>query len=283
MKRIEPDELKQLELDILDYVAKFCDEHEITYWLDFGTLIGAIRHKGYIPWDDDIDISMMRADYNKFIKLFTSAQTGKYKMRCMENDPNCGLLFGKIRNTETLLFDHQKISGEPNTLKIKANKHLGVYIDIFIYDNAPEDDNELKKIFRKRNFYRKITQLRTKKRRPQGNFFRRTCSYAVRLLSKIIFSPLPINYFAKKAAKIFQKYELFPAKRVACFTTSYSAAIDKHVFDSFIDVDFEGRKYKAPSGYDELLRAYYGDYMQLPPVEERTSKHELTAYMINSD
>ena len=283
MKRIEPDELKQLELDILDYVAKFCDEHEITYWLDFGTLIGAIRHKGYIPWDDDIDISMMRADYNKFIKLFTSAQTGKYKMRCMENDPNCGLLFGKIRNTETLLFDHQKISGEPNTLKIKANKHLGVYIDIFIYDNAPEDDNELKKIFRKRNFYRKITQLRTKKRRPQGNFFRRTCSYAVRLLSKIIFSPLPINYFAKKAAKIFQKYELFPAKCVACFTTSYSAAIDKHVFDSFIDVDFEGRKYKAPSGYDELLRAYYGDYMQLPPVEERTSKHELTAYMINSD
>lgn len=106
MRRIELDELRQLELEILDYVARFCDEHNITDWLDFGTLIGAIRHKGYIPWDDDIDISMMRADYDKFIRLFNSEQTGKYEMRCIENDNNHGLLFGYVHNKETLRYEH---------------------------------------------------------------------------------------------------------------------------------------------------------------------------------
>ena len=280
MRRIETDELKQLELDILDYVARFCEEHEITYWLDFGTLIGAVRHKGYIPWDDDIDISMMSADYDKFIRLFTSEQTGKYELCCPENDSECGLLFGQVMNKKTLLYEHQKISRDPDPARFINKKHHAVKIDIFIYDNAPDDDDELRKIFRKRDFYRRITDWRTKKRRPQGNLFRRTCAYAIRFLNKIIFSPLPVNYFLKKATKIFRKYESVRTKRVACFTSWQSVAVDRHIFDSFIDVDFEGRKYKAPSGYDELLRAHYGDYMQLPPVEERVAKHEFIAYML---
>ena len=94
MRRIELDELRQLELDILDYVAKFCDEHGITYWLDFGTLIGAVRHKGYIPWDDDIDISMRRNDYEKFVKLFNDCNhNDRYKLHCIENAYDYDLLF----------------------------------------------------------------------------------------------------------------------------------------------------------------------------------------------
>ena len=268
MRKIEIDELRHLELEILDYVAKFCDEHNITYWLDFGTLIGAIRHKGYIPWDDDIDISMMRADYDRFMKLFNAEQTGKYEMRCMENDNNCGFLFGYVQNKETLIYEHN------------GNRHTGVKIDIFIYDNIPDDEAEAKKIFRKRDFYRKITELRTKKKKPEGNIIRRTCAYIVRLLDKIILSPFPMNYFTKKVTRILRSYESMPTKRVACFTAWHSVAINKHVFDHFIEVEFEGKKYKVPAGYDELLRAHFGDYMQLPPIEERTPKHEITAYML---
>ena len=275
MRRIELDELRQLELEILDYVAKFCDEHEITYWLDFGTLIGAIRHKGYIPWDDDIDISMMRADYDKFIKLFCAEKTGKYEMHCMDNDKNHEFLFGYVQNKETLIYEHLKLYEH-----LKPKPESGIKVDIFIYDNAPDDQAETEKMFRKRDFYRRITELRTKKRKPQGNIFRRICAYAVRLLNKIIFSPFPVSYFVKKATKIIRKYESVPTKRTACFTSWHSVAVDKHIFDSFIDVEFKGRKYKAPIGYDELLRAHYGDYMQLPPVEERVPKHEITAYML---
>ena len=280
MRRIELDELRKLELEILDYVAQFCDEHGITYWLDFGTLIGAVRHKGYIPWDDDIDISMMRADYDKLLRLFTSEQTGKYEFHCLENDSDCGLLFGQVRNKNTLLYEHQKITRVSDSAVFRNKKHNAVKVDIFIYDNAPDDDDELSQIFRKRDFYRRITHMRMSKRRPHGNFFRRICAHTVRLMNKIFFSPLPLNYFVKKATSIFRRYEFVPTKRTACFTSWHSVAVDRHIFDSFIDVDFEGRKYKAPSGYDELLRAHFGDYMQLPPVEERVGKHELTAYML---
>ena len=281
MRRIELEELRHLELEILDYVATFCDEHEITYWLDFGTLIGAIRHKGYIPWDDDIDISMMRADYERFMKLFNDEQTSesKYEMYCIENDHQYGLLFGKVQNNETIIYEHRKIKNEHDTSELMKKKHRGVKIDIFIYDNVPDDKNEAERIFRKRDFYRKITELRRKTRKPKGNLFRIVCSYMLRCLCRIMFSPLPVNYFLVKATKLFSKNESVPVKCVSCFTSWYSAAIDKHVFDSFIDVEFEGRKYKAPIGYDELLRAYYGDYMQLPPVEERKLKHEIIAYV----
>ena len=85
MHELSLDELRKIQIEILDVVVKFCDDHEINYWLDCGTLIGAIRHKGYIPWDDDIDIGMLRPDYEKFMKLFNEENT-RYKFMCYELD-----------------------------------------------------------------------------------------------------------------------------------------------------------------------------------------------------
>ena len=104
MHELSLDELRKIQIEILDVVSKFCDDHEINYWLDGGTLIGAVRHKGYIPWDDDIDLGMLRPDYDKFMRLFNEHNT-RYKFHCIENDPKFYVPFGKVLDTETILYE----------------------------------------------------------------------------------------------------------------------------------------------------------------------------------
>ena len=95
MRQIGMDELKKIQLEILDAVSAFCTKHGITYWLDGGTLIGTVRHKGYIPWDDDIDLGMLRPDYDRFIKEF-NAHNSRYRLVCRENDPDFYQAFAKV-------------------------------------------------------------------------------------------------------------------------------------------------------------------------------------------
>ena len=103
-KKITKEEMKKIQINILDDVSKFCDENNIKYWIDCGTLLGAIRHKGYIPWDDDIDIGMLREDYDKFIKLYNSKKS-KYKLKCIELDKTYEYPFGKVIDTDTILYE----------------------------------------------------------------------------------------------------------------------------------------------------------------------------------
>lgn len=126
MKQMTIDEVKKVQLQILSHVAKFCDENGICYWIDSGTLLGAIRHKGYIPWDDDIDIGMLREDYDRFSEIFNKANS-TYHFLCIENTPDFYLPHGKVCDSETILY-------EPDENGYKS----AVNIDIFVYDNAPE-------------------------------------------------------------------------------------------------------------------------------------------------
>ena len=118
----------------------FCRENNINYWLDSGTLLGAIRHGGYIPWDDDIDIGMLRPDYDRFLAMFNKFNK-QYQVFSVENDINFPYPFGKVLDTHTVLY-------EPNEQGVK----LSINIDIFVYDNAPEDDKLVEQMYRKRDF-----------------------------------------------------------------------------------------------------------------------------------
>ena len=144
MREILLDELKKTQIEILDVVDTFCRENNINYWLDSGTLLGAIRHGGYIPWDDDIDIGMLRKDYDIFLKKFNE-KNERYKVYSIENNKNFPYPFGKVLDTHTILY-------EPNEQGVK----LSVNIDVFIYDNAPNDDKIINKMYKKRDFYNKI-------------------------------------------------------------------------------------------------------------------------------
>ena len=245
MRKVELEELKQTQLEILDVVAKFCEENQIKYWLDSGTLLGAIRHKGYIPWDDDIDVGMLRPDYDKFIKLFNEKNT-RYKFHCLENDLTFMLAFGKVFDTGSLLYDS---AGQ--ILKLAIN------IDIFPYDNAPDDDKIVEEMFNvKDSFYRKDKKNYDRRVwpifffKPRGNILRRFLVYSLRIMYKLI----PIYFFTgfrREMINNLRRFDNQNTKRVGSFAGVYKMVCDKRVFNDFIDVEFEGRKYKAPVGYDE--------------------------------
>lgn len=263
MRTVNNEELKRVQIEILDVVSKYCDENGIRYWLDGGTLIGAVRHNGYIPWDDDIDLGMLRPDFDRFIHEFNSYDS-RYVVGCVESDESFTYAYAKVLDTRTILY-------EPDE---KGNK-ISINIDVFVYDNAPDDSQKVKELFRKRDRYRDMNQLRTMHNKPTGRLGRQLF---VRLL-RLTLLPFPRNFFAKKEVANAKKYNSIETKRVGNFLGWARLTCDKHVFDSFIDHVFEGKMYKIPVGYDKWLTEFYGDYMQLPPPEKRVSHHTFKAYI----
>lgn len=263
MRQIFGEELKKIQLEILDAVAAFCEKHGISYWLDGGTLLGAIRHKGYIPWDDDIDVGMLRPDYDKFMRLFNQ-ENDKYKFYSIENNPDFYYASGKVLDTDTILY-------EPD----KDGMKLSINIDIGVYDNAPDSDKEVLKMYNKRERLRWLHNLRTSKAVPRGNILRRICVRGVRMGMRVF----PENYFVRKMAGASKKYSGYDMGRVGNFTLYTRMVCGKHVFREFINGEFEGKSYRIPIGYDEWLRAFYGEYMELPPEGERVSHHSFEAYV----
>ena len=268
MKRINRDELKQIQLQILDAVAAFCEENDISYWLDCGTMLGAIRHKGYIPWDDDIDIGMLRPDFERLSALFNQENTTRFHFASIDSDENFPYVSGKVMDTETLLYEPDR----------KGTK-LSVNVDIFVYDNAPDSDAALEKQYNVRDRYRLLHLLRTAKNKPHGNIVRRSMVYGARFFVKVF----PKNFFVKKISKNSKKYNDTETKRVGNFTSFARITCDKSVFSSFTYAEFEGKQYRIPQGYDAWLRAFYGDYMQLPPEEKRVSHHTFEAYFLDKE
>ena len=267
MRPILREELKQRQIEILDAVASFCEENEISYWIDCGTLLGAIRHKGYIPWDDDIDIGMLRPDFERFAKLFNQSNE-RFCFSSIDYDENFLYSHGKVMDRETVLY-------EPDRNGIK----LAINVDIFVYDNTPDSDADMKKQYDKRDQYRKLHNLRVFKTKPNGNLIRRVAVRFTRLLVK----PFPKNYFMKKMSANAKRYVDLPTKRVGNFTSFTRMHCDRSAFDSFTYAEFEGKSYRIPVGYDAWLKAFYGDYMKLPPEEKRVSHHMFEAYLLEEE
>lgn len=263
MKQIDIEELKQLQIEILDVVHAFCIKHNINYWLDCGTLLGAVRHKGYIPWDDDIDIGMLRSDYDKFMRLFNE-ENKRYQFLCPELNDDYSYGAGKVVDTQTVLY-------EPD----KNGRKLAVNIDVFVYDNAPNNEEDLKKMFDKRDWYRKCSMAHSQDHDVVGGVIRNVGFSLIRFCT----IPFPKNYFALKMMENSKRFAAQDTRRVGNFSSYTRTVGDKDIFASFVDVEFEGKKYKAPIGYDRWLRAFYKDYMQLPPVEKRVSTHTFEAYV----
>lgn len=266
---IELEELKQIQIDILDDVVEFCETNHINYWLDSGTLLGAIRHEGYIPWDDDIDLGMLRSDYDEF-KLKYNEANRKYKFFSVETDKNFNFPYGKVLDLSTELY-------EPNK---KIGEKLAVNIDIFVYDNAPEDKKKLNRMYKKRNIYRVLNIV---KKSPYSTKKNRALINAIRIPCHYILKVFPKGYFSKKIINNSKKYMNENTNYVGNFTGSVKIQSRKSIFDSYIKVNFEGKKYNAPVGYHEWLTDMYGNYMELPPKEKQVSHHVFEAFRIDKE
>jgi len=266
-RTISLEELKQIQLDILVKVHDFCVENQIEYFLSSGTLIGAIRHKGYIPWDDDIDIEMTRPNYDRFLKKFNGTYP-ELEVFAPEFNWNYYAPYANVCDNRTIL-----IEGD--------NGHngytIGVKIDIFPVDGLPCDEYKCNKIFRKADMYHSLMRY---KRFPLSFFLKG--GYLKRIVRCIIWNVLHLVSYSllqKRFHKLATSYKYSDSENAGpILFMGKKCSVNKNTFSQYTDVEFEGQKFKIIKDYDSYLRALYGDYMQLPPANKRIPHHNFEAF-----
>ena len=245
MKNSDLEKIKQVEMEVMDYIVKICKKYNITYYLYFGSLLGAIRHKGFIPWDDDIDIVMKPDDYIKFLDVIKNEENDIYYFQDITNTKYYNCIFSKVRKYHTTMVEEE--------LKYMPFKK-GINVDIFPMYRFPK--SKLGKI---RFMYRyKLVSLLLNRDIKLGGIKGKIIYLVLHLIPRSLNNKIIIRKHNKmlKYNKDFDEY----------FT-------DDHIFDKKwfnpITVPFEDRKYVIPEEYDKILTVQFGDYMTLPPKEEQ--------------
>lgn len=265
MKEIKLDELKKIQIGILDVVHHFCQENGITYFLSSGSLIGAIRHKGYIPWDDDIDLYMPRKDYDRFLSVFNKDNRHLYRVISIQTDYKCTLAFAKVERTDTRIIEH-----------VDNPMELGINIDIFPVDGVPDDLKERTKYFARIQRIRNELVLKD----VSLDFRRRgLIKNIILLLGKVFLLHKSMRLLAEQLDMSIDKGN--SDSQYVCnlvMGNGIKSVFTRDAISDSIDVEFEGKFYKTMKGFDEYLTKTYGNYMLLPPIEKRVSHHVFTAY-----
>ena len=254
-------ELKESILNIMDSIHKFCTENNIRYYIIGGTLLGAVRHKGFIPWDDDIDIGIFREDYEKFCRLYHSEEG--YILKCIENDPTYYLPFAKVIDPRTSLRE-----------EVYKAPEIGAYVDVFYLDYVDKDSPEVATFFGN-NLQKTLEDLKYMQLRKDRKLWKNALILAGRILC-----PRSLPKIAKdrdaRARKlsgnaltgwVFNPHGAWGLREIA----------PAGCFADCVEYPFEGRKYLGPGDYDTYLSHIYGDYMTPPPPEKRVTHHSFIA------
>jgi lipopolysaccharide cholinephosphotransferase len=256
---MEPTTLRRLqlvELEILDEFVRLCDKNNLTYFFDGGTLLGAVRHKGFIPWDDDIDVGMSRADYDKLAEICKHEQPEGYFFQEGRTYKKYWHVYGKFRKNNT-----QKL--EINPPPFYPDEHRGINIDVFPFDVVSQS-NSIRKI--QSFFVTKIRFLLFEKRgyTSSGSFFHTIIKRFFALL-------LPFS-FLHNLVRCVMKFKIGTCKNISCWGGVYGYQKETYPIETIFPLsklEFEGKQYCVPGNWDAYLTQCYGDYMTPPPESEQ--------------
>ncbi len=271
MIKLSSDEIKQTELSILKEFDSFCKNNNLTYYLCGGTLLGAIRHKGFIPWDDDIDVFMPRPDYERFRELtsFNPIKNNIYTCSAFPCKKQIDYPFVKLLDMTTKVIEE----GRPK-------QFMAIWIDIFPVDGFPENIKERKKYINKMAKLRRWFCACSQDFIAAKNFL----NLLKRLIPTILLRLYGTKGLCKHIDSLAKKYPYNDSSTIGCTIWGYGIkeCIDKSNFSSIVKVDFENQQFNAMNGWDNYLKSLYGNYMQLPPEEKRVC-HNLIAYKLNKN
>lgn len=267
MENITLEESKKYQIGILSSIDAFCRLHGINYSIAYGTLLGAARHRGFIPWDDDIDIVMLRKDYDRFVDSYCDEH---YHLIRGENIANH--LHVVVTDPSTVVYFDE---GTTDALFYKG----GVWVDVFPLDNVPDDNSEYERI------KKKIYKCRFLQRYGEISPVNKGDGFIKKLVKCMvhIFLSFTKDYHGAKALKLMRTYNTANTYKVANFAVWYlknNQSIPSKWFDNYIEIEFEGRKFRAIKNYIDYLVCLYGDWQKLPPPSEQVPKHNYVAYKL---
>lgn len=261
-RQLNEEEIKELELGVMDYIHNLCQKENINYSLAYGTLLGAVRHKGYIPWDDDVDISLKRDEYDKLYQAVLRDNDPIYKVVSWENDARYPYPFYRVYDARTVYENNY----------IENDIDLGICVDVFPFDYYADVNKEMVKL----DTYRRLSVYTLYGIHSKNAGLKNI----VRYLLVLVFRLTRVKTWNKKMNLLSMQANdndfidyLMENKRT-------STKFEKTLLDKVMDSPFEDRTYKIPEASHQILSAIYGDdFMEIPPVEKRVKHDDFVAYI----
>lgn len=259
LKKVQP-----ILLDMLKEIKRVCDENGIRYFLYRGTFLGAVRHRGFIPWDDDMDVAMLREDYDKFCRIAPEKLGKDYCFQNWHTDKDYAHPFGKVRRRGTVYV-------EAKCARLPEN---GFYVDIYPLDFAPEDPDARKALSRKLLHLYRVKLMKSKYtpwREGERIIWKKRIGY-------LLYQTAALFTTQEKLVKTYESliravpessllYEQSALPKTYCFQRTWCEVLEDH--------PFEDDAFKGPKEYDALLSSLYGNYMELPPEDKRENRHQI--------
>lgn len=259
------DEIHHVTLDVLKKIQEICKEHQITYFVAYGSLIGAVRHKGFIPWDDDFDIMMLRPDYDRFCAICNESINGHGDYALMNPDNNKDYPFNISRFCD---LRYRMVRDDNET-----DAGMGIFIDIYPLDGLGNDIstikgplNEIKQFLLRLAWIARSSKMFV----PKHNIIKKIVRLPIWMGTRLLGG----RFFYRLMKRIIMRYDFSESKYVGCFVWDADmVCFPKKYFEGTTSLQFEGIAVDVPKEYDKVLRISYGDYMKLPPEENQHPTH----------